>query len=400
MKSTVDGDRGMDSEEDMSLSDCREKIDALDDELLELFMQRMSTVGEVAKYKKAHNKAVFNKSREREILSKVSNRCSQTNPELVSYSRALFSNLFELSRSYQKSLLATPTPLTQKIEEALEVPRGEFPGSGIVACQGIEGAHSQIACDKMFRFANIVYFETFDSVFQAVEQGLCEFGILPIENSSYGSVNDVYDLMKDYNFHVVRSVKLKVNHALLAPVGTKLEDIREIYSHEQALGQCAAFLKEHSNIKIQRCENTATAARDVAHMNRSDVAAISSRQCAELYGLNVLLEGAHIQSSEQNCTRFICISKDLRVYPGANRMSVMLQVPHEPGSLYATMSKFAALGLNLTKLESRPIIGRDFEFMFYFDFDASLKSSEVIKLLEELSAGPELFVFLGNYSEV
>ena len=379
----------------MDINEYRGKIDLLDNELLRIFTERMAVVNQVAEYKKEHNLAVFNKSREREILNRIS---KQAPPQLASYSRAMFSNLFNLSRSYQKSMLATETPLTAKIRQALNTMPKEFPQTGVVACQGLEGAYSQIACDKLFNFADIVYFKTFEGVFQAVEQGLCEFGMLPIENSSYGSVNAVYDLMKNYNFHVVRSVKLKVDHALLSLPGTALEDIREIYSHEQALGQCAEFLKEHSNVKIHVCENTAVAAQSVSQLNRSDVAAISSHQCAALYGLNILAEG--FQNSEQNYTRFICISKEMRAYPGANRISVMLTMPHEPGSLYTMISKFAALGLNLTKLESRPIVGRDFEFMFYFDFDASLHNDNVIKLMEELSIGPELFVFLGSYSEV
>ena len=379
----------------MDLNQCRESIDQIDGELLRLFKERMTIVGQIAEYKRAHNMAIFNKSREREILSRMS---EQAGPELSSYARAMYSNLFNLSRSYQAGRLAGETRLTKEIRRALDSAPKDFPQTGVVACQGLEGAYSQIACDKLFGFANIVYFKSFESVFQAVAQGLCEFGMLPIENSSYGSVNAVYDLMKSHSFHVVRSVKLKVDHALLAPMGTRMEDIREIYSHEQALGQCDAFLKEHSHIKIHVCENTAVAAKTVAELNRRDVAAISSHQCASLYGLSIVAEG--FQNSGQNYTRFICITKDMRVYPGANRISVMLTMPHEPGALYNTISKFAALGLNLTKLESRPMVGRDFEFMFYFDFDASLHNEQVIELLEALSAAPELFVFLGCYSEV
>ena len=379
----------------MDINDYRNKIDLLDEELLRIFLDRMSISSEIAEYKRENNLPVLNKNREREILGRVS---EQAGPNLAGYSRIMFSTLFNLSRSYQNGLMATDTALTQKIKQALNSAPPAFPETGVVACQGVEGAYSQLACDKMFRFANIMYFKTFESVFQAVEQGLCEFGILPIENSSYGSVNAVYDLMKNYNFHITRSIKLKIDHVLLAPKGAKLSDIREIYSHEQAIGQCGEFLAKHPDVKIHVCENTAVAAQHVASLNKSDVAAISSRQCAELYGLSVLADG--FQNSEHNYTRFICISKDLRVYPGASRISVMLTTPHEPGSLYTTISKFAALGLNLTKLESRPIIGRDFEFMFYFDFDASLHNEDVIKLLEEFSCGTELFIFLGNYSEV
>ena len=379
----------------MEIKDYRDKIDELDDELLRLFLERMAVSNEIAQYKKANNLAILNKGREREILSRVSEKAG---PELARCARMMFSNLFNLSRSYQKRLIFTDTPLKQRIAESLKNAPREFPDTGTVACQGVDGAYSQLACDKLFPFANIVYFKTFEGVFHAVEQGMCEFGMLPIDNSSYGSVTEVYDLMKNYNFHIARSIKLKVDHTLLARSGVQLSDIREIYSHEQAIGQCSEFLKKHSDIIVHVCENTAVAAQRVAQQQRPEVAAISSRQCAELYDLEIIAE--NFQNSEHNYTRFICISKDLRIYPGANRISLILAAPHEPGSLHAIISQFAVLGLNLTKLESRPILGRDFEFMFYFDFNASLENEAVTNLLSELSTGSELFIFLGNYSEV
>jgi chorismate mutase/prephenate dehydratase len=245
---------------------------------------------------------------------------------------------------------------------------------------------------------DIIYFRSFENVFQAVEQGLCDFGLLPIENSSYGSVNSVYDLMRHHNFHIVRSIRLHIDHNLLAKPGTALEDIREIISHEQAIGQCSVFLGNHPEIKVTVCENTASAAKLVAESERRDIAAISSRNCAQLYGLDILSD--KLQNSENNYTRFICIAKDLAIYPGADRISLMFSVPHNPGALYRMIAQFAALGLNLTKLESRPIAGRDFEFLFYFDMEASVWSEDVLRLLGECSAAEELFVFLGSYSEM
>jgi len=236
-----------------------------------------------------------------------------------------------------------------------------------------------MACDRIFSLPNILYFRHFEGVFQAVQNGLCRYGILPIENSSYGSVTKVYDLMKKYDFHIAKSLKMLISHALLAKPETRMETITEIVSHEQAIGQCSEFLREHKDIKITVCENTAMAAQMVANSDRTDLAAISSKNCADLYGLTVL--NSSIQNSEINYTRFICISKELEIYPGADKISLMLTLPHCPGSLYTTIAKFAALGLNLTKLESRPIPGKDFEFMFYFDFEASIYSEEVIRLL-------------------
>ena len=235
-------------------------------------------------------------------------------------------------------------------------------------------------------------------MFAAVEQGLCEYGILPIENSTYGTVNEVYDLMKNYRFHIVRSIKLKVDHSLLVLPGTELKDVKEIFSHEQAIGQCSEFLKAHPGIKVTVCDNTAAAAKMLHESGRHAAASISSAGCANLYGLKKL--DTRVQNTDGNFTRFICISKKAMIFPGADRISLMLSLPHRPGSLYSLISKFSVLGLNLTKLESRPIAGSDFEFMFYFDIEASVYSPAVLALLDELSDSPELFVFLGSYSEV
>ena len=282
----------------------------------------------------------------------------------VAVRHILWSTLLELSRDYQENRLTTgESPLCRDILAAAER-TGQFPTRAVVACQGIEGAYSQIACDKLFPLSQIMYFGRFEGVFRAVEAGMCRYGILPIENSLYGSVTEVYDLMSKYNFHIARSVRIKIDHALLAKKGTALSDIREIVSHEQALGQCADFIKSLGDVRVTVCSNTAEAARAAAESGRNDIAALASPDCASLYGLSVLKTS--VQNSDNNHTRFICISKDIEVYPGANRISLMLTLPHRPGSLYRMMARFAALGLNLTKLESRPIEGLDFEFMFYF----------------------------------
>ena len=315
--------------------------------------------------------------------------------DISGYERVLFQALFNMSHSYKNSEYGTKTELADRIRKALEETPKLFPSSGTIACQGIEGAYSQIATDKLFSTANIMYFKTFDGVFQAVESGLCEYGMLPIENSSYGSVTQVYDLMADHKFYIIRDYKLKINHQLLVKPGTKLEDITEIYSHNQAIGQCSQFLKEHSGIKINIVQNTAVAARMVADSERNDIAAISSSDCRQLYGLDSI--PVKIQNTDHNYTRFICITKDLRIYPGASKTSIMLALGHKPGALADTLAKFSSLELNLTKIESRPIAGSDFEFMFYLDFEASAYSDEVVKLLCQLDSEPSEFTYLGTY---
>jgi chorismate mutase/prephenate dehydratase len=379
----------------MSLLNIREEIDQIDTELTELFRRRMGLAERVAREKSEKNLPIGDRTRERAILTRVS---EQIGEPLDQYARTLYTVLFDLSRSYQARLMNKDTPLTQKLRQARLPSDTTFPKKGSVACQGVEGAYSQMACDKLFALPNILYFRSFEGVFQAVEQGLCEFGVLPIENSSYGSVNAVYDLMSRYNFSIVRSVRLHISHNLLAKPGVKFSEITEIVSHEQALGQCGQFLAQHPHIKVTVGENTAAAAKMVAESDRRDIAAISSKSCAQLYGLDILSET--VQNNENNYTRFICIAKDMAIYPGADRISMMLSLEHSPGSLYRMISRFASLGLNLTKLESRPIPGRDFEFLFYFDLEASVWSEEVVNLLGTCADAAEQFSFLGSYSEI
>ena len=267
-----------------------------------------------------------------------------------------------------------------------------------MACQGVEGAYSQIACEKIFKSPFIMYFKNFEAVFTAIEQGLCQYGILPIENSTAGSVNKVYDLMIKHNFSIVRTFRLKVDHNLLVKKGSKLEDIKEIYSHEQAISQCSGFLNTLPGVKIIPVENTAVAAQMVAQSGRADCAALSSRACAELYNLACLVSS--VQDKGNNHTRFICISKNLEIYPGSDKTSIMMVLPHRPGSLYRVLARLYTLGINVTKLESRPIPDRDFEFMFYFDLETSVYSEEFIQLMCELDELSEEFKYLGSYTEV
>ncbi|MEG1651024.1 MAG: prephenate dehydratase domain-containing protein [Oscillospiraceae bacterium] len=380
----------------MDLKQSREEIDDIDNRITDLFAERMRAVSEVAKYKAENNIQILNAGREREILDRVTGRSGE---ELGIYTKILFSTLFDLSRSKQSAMLSHgDSSFSQRIDEARARTPDMFPKKAIVACQGVEGAYSQQACDKLFALPSIMYFTGFEAVFNAVEKGMCEYGILPIENSTYGSVNEVYDLMKKYSFYIARSTKLRISHDLLANHRTKLCDIKEIVSHEQALGQCSEFLAENRNIKVTHCENTAVAAKLVAESGRADLAAISSHCCAELYGLSAVKSG--IQNSENNYTRFICISKSLRIFAGANKISIMTALPHKPGSLYGMIAKFAALGLNLCKIESRPIEGTDFEFMFYFDIDASVSDTDVVKVIGDMERQSEKFEFLGAYAEV
>ena len=379
----------------MDLTQLRNEIDKIDDELVKLFGQRMDVAAQIADYKKENNLPILVPAREREKLADVADKAGT---EMANYTRVLYSMLFELSRSYQSKRNDTKSALYQKITEAIENTPKLFPQAPMVACQGVEGAYAQIACEKMIKNPFIMYFKNFEGVFNAIDQGLCQYGILPLENSTAGSVKKVYDLMIHHNFSIVRTFRLKIDHNLLAMPGTKIADIREIYSHEQAINQCSTFLNSLSGVKIIPVENTAVAARMVAQSGRSDVAALSSRSCEELYGLSCL--AANIQDKGNNRTRFICISKNLEIYPGADKTSIMMVLNHKPGALYKVLARLYVLGINVTKLESRPIPDRDFEFMFYFDLDTSIYSEEFVQLMCELDELCEEFKYLGSYCEV
>ncbi len=379
----------------MDIQELRTQIDEIDQQLVQLFTQRMAVSADIAACKKELDMPIFVPAREREKLLDVAEKAG---PEMANYTRVLYSMLFELSRSYQSKLGESLSPLYQRITQAIEATPKLFPQQAVVACQGVEGAYSQIACEKIFKSPFIMYFKSFEGVFQAIDQGLCKYGILPIENSTAGSVKKVYDLMIRHSFSIIRSFRLKIDHNLLVNPGATLDSIREIYSHEQALNQCSEFLSTLKGVKIIPVENTAVAAEMVAATRRTDVAALSSRSCAELYGLKCL--AASVQDKGNNYTRFICISKNLEIYPGSDKTSIMMILHHRPGALYKVLARLYTLGINVTKLESRPLPDRDFEFMFYFDLDTSIYSEEFVQLMCELADLCEEFTYLGSYSEV
>ena len=378
----------------MNLEEIRDGIDAIDDEMLQLFLKRMGLSAQVAQYKAQTGKATLDKTREREILKKVSEKAG----DMEMYAYHLYQTILQQSKALQNQLIAAPSKVRTQVEQALEAGEEVFPRTGMIACQGIEGGNSQQACDKMFPRGHIMYVNTFGAVLDAVESGLCQFGILPIENSSNGSVRAVYELLRHRKFSVVRSTRLWIRHELMAKPGTDISRIKTVYSHEQAIEQCSAYLSQLSGVKAVPCANTAVAAKMVAESDDPTIAAISAPGCASLYGLEVLAD--RIQDSENNYTRFICVTKNPAIYEGANRISLIVATGNTPGSLYEVLSKPAALGINMTKLESCPVTGSDFEFMFFIELEASVKEPEVLAMLEDMERSCENFVFLGNYLEV
>ncbi|NLD06156.1 MAG: bifunctional chorismate mutase/prephenate dehydratase [Synergistaceae bacterium] len=379
----------------MSLEKHRKRIDEIDESLTHLFLERMGVSADIAAFKKKNSLPIRDPGREREKIASIMEKASE---DMQPYLRSLYLTLFEVGRAHQHRLCGTSSDLFERVERAIQETPKRLPDAPLVACQGVEGAYSQIACEKMFNAPNIMYFSNFESVFSAIDQGLCRYGVLPLENSTAGSVNAIYDLMMKYDFSIVRSARIKVDHCLLVNSGASMNDIKEIFSHEQALAQCAGFLKSLGNIKITPCENTAGAAKMLFESGRKDAAALSSSLCAELYGLQCL--HSSVQDHGGNFTRFICISKKLEIYPGADKTSVMVILSHKPGSLYHALSGLFALGVNINKLESRPLPESDFEFMFYFDLSTSVYSESFKQMLVGLEESSKMLRYLGSYMEV
>lgn len=378
------------------LKNSREEIDRIDHEILRLFEERMKVAKEIGESKRKNNLPIENPQREREILVRLR---SEAPKGLEDSTCMLFRTLFELSKAEQRRIVSQDSEWNKQFLDSLKNTPEFFPKTARVGCCGIPGAYAQVAADRLFSLADITYFNSFKAVFQAVEHGLCRYGVLPIENSTAGTVAAVCDLMRGHNFSIVRSIRLPIRHTLLVNQETRLKDIKEVFSHEHALKQCGNFLeKELPGVKLTACSTTAAAARQVAESGRKDAAAIGDISCVDHYHLTAL--STSIQDSDYNYTRFICISKMPEIYPGSDRISIMTTLPHQPGALNSLLERFSLLGLNLCKLESRPIPGKNFEYMFYFDFEASVNDPDVRALLTTLALENDEFVFLGNYREI
>ena len=369
------------------------KIDLIDEEIIKLLAERVKVLDAESEDKKSQLPIESLRERKAKIMA-----MAEQYPEEIRNYIPVVVNLLNEMKGTKAGSIGEKGTLAGKVERSKNETNKLFPDFVTVACQGTEGANSQIACDRIFRNSNIMFFDRFGAVFSAIEKGLCKYGVIPVENSYAGTVNTVYDLMMKHNFYIVRSIRLKITHHLLAKPGTKLEDVKEIYSHEQAISQCSDFLSTLKGVKIIPFENTAKAAKMVAESDRNDIAALASELCVKYYGLKTL--ASSVQNRDNNYTRFICISKDLEIYPGADRTSLMLVLPHEYGSLYKVLSKFHMLGINLLKLESRPLPNKEFEFMFYFDIEIPADSPKLLQLLNELDEVCDSFTYLGSYHEI
>ena len=372
-----------------SLEEIRKDIDRIDNELVGLLKERMDCAKEVGYYKKEYSIPVLNVERENEVLKKV----ETLGGEYGNYTRMMYSNIMSLSRALQYNIIGSGKPIRDILSNATHDLRYTDIKAGY---QGIKGANSHEAALKLFGESDLIPYKTFSDVFNAVDSGEITYGILPVENSNAGSVSEVYDLILKHRFYIVKAIDLNIRHYLCSIKQADFTDIETVCSHPQALTQCKKYIGSHGFTTSVKA-NTAIAARDVSNEKSLKLAAVCTKKAAEEYGLKILDE--NIQDNDFNTTRFIVISKQLCITDDANKISLCFSLPHVTGSLYATLSRFNSVGLNLTKIESRPIRGREFEYLFYLDFTGNVSSKETADLISQLSEELLEFSFLGNYSE-
>ena len=383
------------------LKDIRREIDAIDDQLIPLLCRRMDCSLRVASYKAAHGLPVLNEEREQQVLEQVrAVCCKEGRADYAEAAALVFASTMDVSRALQHRALGAGQPLREALEGAS---RSLLPPElARVVCQGCAGAYSDEAAGRMFPLTREaqhrpIFVSTWADVLEMVRSGQADYGVLPVENSSTGSVGEVYDLIMTGGFSIAAAVELPVSHCLLGLPGASLADIREVCSHPQGLSQCADIIAAHGWRTIPY-GNTATAAKMVAEAGNPALAAIASRKAGEIYGLNILDDS--VQSVDKNCTRFIAISSRLTIPADADKISLIFSLPHTTGSLYRALARFALEGLNLTKIESRPIRDGGFHYAFYLDFEGSVSQPGTRDLLCALSEEMPAFTFLGNYREM
>ncbi len=378
------------------LTQYREQIDRIDRQLADLFQQRMDVVDRVGQYKLARNMPVLDVQREQQVLAA---KAALARDEAMSADlAALFENVMAISRRRQRKLICEGEDKGgySRCKQALEHVRQPVSRPRVVY-QGVAGAYSEMACIDFFgQESENVGCEQFEDVFEALKAGEADYAVLPIENSTSGAIRQVYDLLTQYEFYIVGETTVQVNHCLMAPKGATLDTITHVYSHEQGLFQSDRFLNTHPDWCRVPCADTAGAGRYVAQTGDVTKAAICSERAAQLYGLEILVRGTN--HNDSNTTRFVVVSPRMELQPGADKISTVFSLPHEAGSLHRIMTIFAVNGLNMTRLESRPMPGHSWEYMFFMDYTGSLAAPEMDGILHELAQTAADFRVLGNYA--
>ena len=370
--------------------DClRKQIDDIDDSLVKLFLERMDLVSKVADYKIKNGMDVLVKSREEQIINRHTENIEDK--VIKGHVKEFLEDMMYISKKSQKEII-TPE-LNIKNRENKDLPYK-------VGYSGVKGSFSHQALLEYFgESTDTGCFLTFKDVFEALQNDKIKYGVLPVENSSTGSITEVYDLLGKYNFYIVGEQCIHVEHNLIGIKDTKLCDIKEVYSKDQGFLQCSEFFEDYPEWKLIPCTNTAKSAEYISMENSKNKACVASKEAAKVYGLEILKE--NINNVENNYTRFIIIGKNIIVNTNCNKISAVITLPHMVGSLYRILKHFADNGSNLVKIESRPITDKSFQYLFYIDFNGNLldkNTKNVLRIIEQESLS---FKLLGNYmSEV
>lgn len=377
------------------LEQYRQEIDRIDGELVQLFLERMAVTGKVGEYKQRAGIPVLDAGREKQVIA--AKTALTDDPARKADVAALYEEIMAISRRQQRKLVreGAEEPGYAAYAAALAA-RREPVAAPRVVYQGEPGCYSEEAAVGFFGpEVSSRGLAWFPDVFAALERGEADYAVLPVENSSTGSIRQVYDLLAQYNYYVVGECQVKVEHCLMALPGAALEDIQAVYSHEQGLMQCERYLDAHWGWRRVPTLDTAGSAKQVAESGDRTAAAICSRRAAQIYGLHILAEGVNYNA--MNHTRFVVVSPVLELRPGRNKISTVFRLPHQSGSLHEILTVFAVQGLNLLKIESRPIPGRGWEYLFFLDFTGDLAAPEMDGVLHELGQLAAEFRILGNF---
>lgn len=374
------------------LKQLRDEIDVIDRQIAALFRQRMDVTYQVGQYKVRNRMNVLDEGREKEVLA--AKAALTDDPALQGDLTALFESIMSISRKQQRRLVQENDPWFDRYLADRAEARAPLTNPRVLY-QGEPGAYADEAAALFFgEDAPREKVRTWEDIFVALKEGRADYGVVPIENSSTGSINPIYDLLARYGAHIVGEQTVKVDHCLMAPKGASLESITDVYSHEQGLSQCEEYLKAHS-WEHHPMLNTAAAAKFVADSGDTARAAIGSKRAAALYGLDILAES--INFNDSNYTRFVVVSPVMELREGADKISALFTLPHKSGTLHRIMAVFAVAGLNLMKLESRPVVGHNWEYLFFVDFSGNLNAPEMDGIIRELTQTASGFRVLGNY---
>lgn len=383
------------------LDELREEIDSIDKQMVALLEKRIEAVLNVAKYKMKNSMPILNAEREKQVIEK--NIANLNNKEFSSATEDFFKAVMSISRNLEAHKMfdsneekkeSSLDKLDYKLKEDIRI---EAENSKInVGFQGVSGSFSEEALFNYFgREINTCSFNQFEEVFKALKEDKIKYGILPVENSSTGSISEVYDLLRKYGLYIVGEKCIKISQHLVGIKGTKLEDIEEVYSHPQAFQQSSIFFKDYPQWKLIPYYNTAISARMVADTNSKNIAAVASEKAAKLYNLNIIKKDINYNNS--NYTRFIIIGKELEIERNADKISIVISVTHKPGSLYSILRDFSENNLNMLMIESRPMEGKTWEYFFYIDFEGNITESFIKDAVIGIEQKSNYFKLLGNY---